>query len=128
MEGKLAASTTRTGGVKLVWSTRLRTAAGRAHWTRANSRPLSEMEDQHNLKIELSAKIITSEGNSAKTNGDFLEKLRDTLAHELCHCALWVIDKDPHSHHGKQFKLWSDIVGMFLIIGDPKSPKIFLIS
>src|SRR5579859_3594227 len=35
-----------------------------------------------------------------------VEKLRDTLAHELCHCALWVIDNDPHSHHGKLFKQW----------------------
>jgi predicted SprT family Zn-dependent metalloprotease len=35
-----------------------------------------------------------------------IAKLRDTLAHELCHCALWVIDKDPKSHHGKQFKQW----------------------
>ena len=63
MGGKLSASTTTTGGVKLEWSTRLRTAAGRANWTRVKSRPLAdEIKDQHNLKIELSTKIITTEG------------------------------------------------------------------
>jgi hypothetical protein len=65
MGGKLSASTTTTGGVKLLWSARLRTAAGRAHWTRVKSRPLSDQtQDQHDLKIELSTKIITSEGTS----------------------------------------------------------------
>jgi predicted SprT family Zn-dependent metalloprotease len=39
-----------------------------------------------------------------------IEKLRDTLAHELCHCALWVIDNDPKSHHGKQFKQWYNLL------------------
>lgn len=63
MGGELSASTETTGGVKLIWSTRLRTAAGRAHWTRVKSRPLGDQtKDQHNLKIELSTKIITSEG------------------------------------------------------------------
>lgn len=63
MEGKLAASTKNMGGVKVVWSTRLRTAAGRAHWTRVKGRPLDTAdEEQHNLKIELSTKIITDEG------------------------------------------------------------------
>ena len=63
MGGKLSASTTTTGGVKLEWSTRLRTAAGRAHWTRVKSCPLGdEIKEQHNLKIELSTKIITTEG------------------------------------------------------------------
>jgi len=64
MGGKLSASTSTTGGVKLEWSTRLRTAAGRAHWSRAQSPPLGQAEEQHNLKIELSTKIITSEGPS----------------------------------------------------------------
>ena len=70
MGGKLSASTATTGGVKLVWSTRLRTAAGRAHWTRVKSRPLDDQtKDQHNLKIELSTKIITSEGTSSDVFG-----------------------------------------------------------
>jgi hypothetical protein len=107
MGGKLAASTSATGGVKLEWSTRLRTAAGRAHWSRARSRSLGQTEEQHNLKIELSTKIITSEGFPRSISLNLTTgKLRDTLAHELCHCALWVIDKDPKSHHGKQFKEW----------------------
>jgi hypothetical protein len=63
MEGKLAASTATTGGVKLVWSTRLRTAAGRAHWTHARGNKADgDKGKQHDLKIELSTKIITDKG------------------------------------------------------------------
>lgn len=115
MDGKLGFATETTGGVKLVWSTRLRSAAGRAHWTRQKGR-----KDEHNLQIELSTKLITDEGTTSYVvhlRGCYglrsvqmvlmVAKLRDTLAHEICHCALWVINNDPHSHHGKAFKLWS---------------------
>jgi len=95
MGGKLSAATASTGGVHLIWSSKLRTAAGKAHWNRVKQ-PMGDDLNQHHLKIELSPKLITSE-----------DKLRNTLAHELCHCALWVIDLDPKSHHGKQFKIWS---------------------
>jgi predicted SprT family Zn-dependent metalloprotease len=102
MSGKLAAATTSTGGIKLIWSTKLRTAAGRAHWTRVK-RPLGG-QGQHDLKIELSTRIITSE-----------EKMRDTLAHELCHCATWVIDDNPNANHGKQFKEWYHLLSFFQV-------------
>lgn len=59
MQGKLAKATESTGGVKLIWSTRLRTAAGRAHWNRLRG---TGSKDQHHLEIELSTKIITDEG------------------------------------------------------------------
>ena len=128
MKGQLATATKVTGGVKLVWSTRLRTAAGRAHWTRHRG-----VEGQHNLQIELSTKIITNEGTPSHSFPiisqpilrveDILNswrimltvaKLRDTLAHEICHCALWVINNDPRSHHGKPFKQWSPPPSLFL--------------
>jgi hypothetical protein len=119
MQGELAKATESTGGVKLVWSTRLRTAAGKAHWIRQKG-----TKDQHNLQIELSTKIITDEGTIPNSSPPLspqkslaiasccnrvlmVAKLRDTLAHEICHCALWAINKDPHSHHGKPFKEWS---------------------
>jgi hypothetical protein len=107
MGGRLSTSTASTGGVRMEWSSRLRTYAGRAHWTKVRSRPLDTApdKDQHNLRIELSTKIITDESTPSAGKVD-IDKLRDTLAHELCHCALWVIDKDPNSHHGKQFKQW----------------------
>jgi hypothetical protein len=70
MGGELSTSTTTTGGVKLMWSTRLRTAAGRAHWTKIKSHPLGDQaKDQHNLKIELSTKIITNERISSDIFG-----------------------------------------------------------
>lgn len=69
MRGKLATATSTTGGIKLEWSTRLRTAAGKAHWTRVKC-PSDRNEEQHNLKIELSSKIITNEGGSGFCRSD----------------------------------------------------------
>jgi SprT-like family len=66
MGNRLSAGTVTTGGIKLEWSTRLRSAAGRAHWSRVKLRPVNVTEDQHNLKIELSSKIITDEGRLLK--------------------------------------------------------------
>jgi hypothetical protein len=72
MSGKLFLSTANTGGIKLEWSSRLRTCAGRAHWTKCKSRPLDTTvpKDQHTLKIELSTKIITDERICLKYGAD----------------------------------------------------------
>jgi len=106
MEGKLAASTAATGGIKLIWCGRLRSAAGNAHWTPARGVPAHNGITQHNLRIKLSPSILIDEG-IPWTSGLTVGKLRNTLAHELCHCACFVIDDDRHSHHGHLFKRWS---------------------
>lgn len=49
----------------------------------------------YKAEIELSVKVIDSE-----------EKLRCTLAHELCHVAAWAIDKEMKPAHGPAFKAW----------------------
>jgi hypothetical protein len=72
MSGKLYLSTANSGGIKIEWSSRLRTCAGRAHWTKVKSRPLDTgpPKDQHTLKIELSTKIITDERTTFKGDTD----------------------------------------------------------
>ena len=62
MEGKLAASTANTGGVKLIWSGQLRSAAGNAHWKPTRGVVPHNGVEQHNLSIKLSPSIITDEG------------------------------------------------------------------
>lgn len=33
-------------------------------------------------------------------------RLRETLVHEMCHAATWIIDRDDTCAHGKLFKAW----------------------
>ncbi|KHN88658.1 Acidic repeat-containing protein [Toxocara canis] len=37
----------------------------------------------------------------------FLERVRDTLLHELCHAAVWVIDRVDVGGHGAAWKRWA---------------------
>ncbi|KAI9435769.1 SprT-like family-domain-containing protein [Lactarius indigo] len=82
-DGGLPATTT------LVWSNRLLTTAGRARWHRSK-------EGVHTTSIELATKILDSN-----------ERIRNTLSHEMCHLACWVINQDPKEGHGKVWKSWA---------------------
>ncbi|KAK2461725.1 hypothetical protein APHAL10511_006188 [Amanita phalloides] len=77
---------------KLTWNKRLLTTAGRANWRRSR-------EGSHSTEIELSEKIL-----------DCKERIRNTLSHEMCHLATWLIDQDPKQAHGKLWKRWASKV------------------
>lgn len=47
------------------------------------------------LKIELGVKVLTDE-----------ERLRNTIAHEACHAATYVISGDYRNQHGATWKSW----------------------
>lgn len=74
---------------KLEWNKRLLTTAGRARWYRSR-------DGIQTTKIELATKIL-----------DCDERIRNTLSHEMCHLACWVINKNPREGHGKLFKWWA---------------------
>ncbi|WAQ85337.1 hypothetical protein PtA15_5A912 [Puccinia triticina] len=78
--------------IQLVWSKRLNTTAGRAHY-------MPQKDSLGNrvvfVKVELALKVV-----------DDVHKLRNTLAHELCHVACWFIDKQLRENHGRFFKAW----------------------
>ncbi|MCJ1312168.1 hypothetical protein MMC25_005842 [Agyrium rufum] len=144
--GKVGSETDTTGGIKLVWSKRLLTTAGRASWKRVASpesnaasvsilpsstcspstdaspnasssfaleapispmiiglaqvhpaqRPIpAKLEYKHHATIELSTKIITSP-----------DRLYNTLAHEFCHLANFIISNQKNSPHGPSFQAW----------------------
>ncbi len=38
----------------------------------------------------------------------FLDRLRDTLIHELCHAACWIIDGNKSASHGPVWQAWAD--------------------
>ncbi|KAH9993362.1 SprT-like family-domain-containing protein [Russula vinacea] len=73
----------------LIWSNRLLTTAGRARWHRSK-------EGVHTTSIELATKIL-----------DCKERIRNTLSHEMCHLACWIINQDPKEGHGKIWKSWA---------------------
>ena len=110
-DGQLACLSRSTGGVKISWSKNLRSTAGRANWRRTvvskaslDTQPAAATvgvekggvrEVQHHASIELAEKIIDNE-----------ERLVNTLAHEFCHLANFMVSGIRDRPHGVEFKSW----------------------
>ncbi|KDE08761.1 hypothetical protein MVLG_01214 [Microbotryum lychnidis-dioicae p1A1 Lamole] len=106
-ESAVSSSTASRGlpaDVDIIWNKKLLKTAGRASWKRTKtsttkdgdradraSHPVEQISS-----IELSVKVV-----------DSVMKLNNTLAHELCHLAAWVISNELSPPHGKAFKLWA---------------------
>lgn len=100
--GQISTLSASTGGIKLVWSSTLKTTAGRANWRREQIRlrtgPLAsdfKTEIRHHCSIELAVKVIDDE-----------TRLYNVLAHEFCHLATFMISDVRNNPHGKEFKSW----------------------
>ncbi|RYP33916.1 hypothetical protein DL767_004543 [Monosporascus sp. MG133] len=110
--GRLGRLTEATGGLRTVWSNTLQTTAGRAHWkcktatrTTRNTDGTSSTtsEARHEAHIELAAKVLTNESD-----------LLNTVAHEFCHLAVFMLDQQQQADkgkkkpaaHGPEFKAW----------------------
>lgn len=95
---RMAAS---TGGVKIIWSKTLRTTAGRARYRHerrrnsGNNNSNGDTTNLHHASIELAEKIIDSE-----------ERLYNTLAHEFCHLANFMVSRVTSPPHGESFQAW----------------------
>ncbi|ADV23648.1 hypothetical protein I305_01631 [Cryptococcus gattii E566] len=76
---------------RLDWNNRLLTTAGMARSKRSTRDNGSSKE----YWIELSEKVLTSEG-----------RILNTVAHEMCHLATWIISGDFKNPHGHIFKSW----------------------
>ncbi|XP_066461146.1 germ cell nuclear acidic protein-like [Eleutherodactylus coqui] len=67
--------------MSIIWNKRLTATSGYCH--------VKSQDDEHYCVINLSDKVC-----------DSAERLRDTLVHEMCHAACWIIDRkkesDPH--------------------------------
>ncbi|KXX82398.1 Acidic repeat-containing protein [Madurella mycetomatis] len=98
--GKLAGLTAATGGIQLVWSNKLKTTAGRAHWKCEAIRTGGSdgtTKSMHRAWIELSDKVVDNE-----------HRLLNTLAHEFCHAATYMISGVTKNPHGPEFQAWGD--------------------
>ncbi|EEB07141.1 HMG box protein [Schizosaccharomyces japonicus yFS275] len=90
--GGMLAKSMKDENIEIVWSKSFATTAGRANLKRANP----STGKAYRAFIELSTKVVDSE-----------EKLKNTLAHEMCHLACWMLDKVMQPQHGVAFKAWA---------------------
>lgn len=120
-EGRLSALAASTGGIRIEWSNKLNTTAGRANWKRETIRsktaaaavetpPMSSstaaaatttpepaaVQYRHHASIELAEKVIDDE-----------HRLLNVIAHEFCHLATFMITGVTNNPHGKEFKGWA---------------------
>ncbi|XP_045539672.1 uncharacterized protein LOC106716637 [Papilio machaon] len=77
----------------IIWDTKLRSTAG----TTTNRLLKTARGDRIRTScIKLSLKVV-----------DTPQRLRDTLVHELCHAATWLIDGELRAGHGPLWKKWA---------------------
>ncbi|KAL4944811.1 SprT-like family-domain-containing protein [Aspergillus oleicola] len=111
--GEVQRCSAETGGVRIVWSKTLQTTAGRANWRRDRSLPdsrsgtpgdsssgsetppISASTTKHYATIELAERIIDDE-----------DRLLNTLAHEYCHLANYIVSNVRNNPHGASFQTW----------------------
>ena len=98
--GKLTELTGSTGGVKLNWTNKLNTTAGRANWKRetvsSGSGEVKGFQYRHHASIDIAEKVIDNE-----------HRLLNVIAHEFCHLANFMISGITGNPHGKEFKSWA---------------------
>lgn len=99
--GEIARLSASTGGVKIIWSKKLNTTAGRANWKRetiksSSTAPEGKTIYRHHAAIELAEKVIDDE-----------ERLLNVIAHEFCHLANFMVSSIKTNPHGKEFKAWA---------------------
>jgi predicted SprT family Zn-dependent metalloprotease len=101
-DGKLGELANSTGGIKINWTNKLNTTAGRANWKRetisskqADGAQVS-VRYRHHASIELAEKVIDDE-----------HRLLNVIAHEFCHLANFMVSGITGNPHGKEFKAWA---------------------
>ncbi|GAX77225.1 hypothetical protein CEUSTIGMA_g4671.t1 [Chlamydomonas eustigma] len=82
--------------LKLVWNPRLLSTAGQVLDDGSMNHRKCSPEERIPTRLELSTKVI-----------DSAERLRTTLAHEMCHVGAWALDREFHQHHGAAFWRWA---------------------
>lgn len=94
--GEISRLAESTGGIKVVWSKTLRSTAGRAKWKQERTKqPGKDIKCIHHASIELAEHVIDDE-----------DRLLNTLAHEYCHLANYMISGIRNQPHGASFKQW----------------------
>lgn len=100
--GKVTQLAQETGGIQIIWSKTLLKTAGRAHWRSERvlsgesvDKPTGGRYIHHHASIELAERIIDDE-----------YRLINTVTHEYCHLANYMISHVTDNPHGSSFKAW----------------------
>ncbi|KAI9822889.1 MAG: hypothetical protein M1832_002914 [Thelocarpon impressellum] len=100
--GRIGDMAAPTGGVKITWSKKLNSTAGRANWRREALRNGVSGDHgvatgyRHHASIELAEKVIDDD-----------DRLLNVIAHEFCHLANFMISGIKDRPHGAEFKKWA---------------------
>ena len=109
-KGEIARLTVDAGGVQIIWSKKLNSTAGRAHWRRerrvpsagttpsvsSNGTQTSNPSLTNVASIELASKVVDNE-----------TRLYNVLAHEFCHLANFMVSCELKQPHGASFQAWA---------------------
>ncbi|XP_002738048.1 uncharacterized protein LOC100370422 [Saccoglossus kowalevskii] len=82
--------------MKITWNPKMRKTAGFCYYGRI--RNVNGIEKTS--RVELADKVC-----------DSAERLRDTLIHELCHAAAWLVN-GVHDGHGRYWKYWASLANL----------------
>ena len=97
--GQVQKMASMTGGVRIVWLSTLKTTAGRARWSGvpAGSSAMGDRGLIHHAVIELADHVVDDE-----------ERIINTLTHEYCHLANYMISGNARREraHGRGFIEW----------------------
>ena len=117
--GQVASMADSTGGIRIIWSKKLSSTAGRANWRQEIIRSknadgsVSKTFYRHHASIELAEKVIDDEGQFSPSPTtlrhkltSFQDRLLNVIAHEYCHLANFMISGVKDNPHGKEFKEW----------------------
>jgi len=72
--GEIARLAANTGGVKIVWSKKLNSTAGRANWRKETARKGEEVRVRHEASVELAEKVIDCEGTFHQPQSQYIPK------------------------------------------------------
>jgi predicted SprT family Zn-dependent metalloprotease len=96
-QGRVAILTKSTGGVKVKWNKSFKSTAGRANFKRETIRTKDvDVQYAYHASIDLAEKILDDE-----------TRLLNTVAHEFCHLATYMVSGVTKNPHGKEFKSWA---------------------
>ncbi|KAL1861806.1 hypothetical protein Daus18300_008622 [Diaporthe australafricana] len=102
-DGKISELSAPTGGIRIEWTNKLNTTAGRANWKRetikrkdGDTGAVTSVRYKHHASIELAEKVIDDEN-----------RLLNVIAHEFCHLANFMVSGVTTNPHGKEFKAWA---------------------
>ncbi|KAJ0114380.1 hypothetical protein J7T55_010769 [Diaporthe amygdali] len=102
-DGKISELSAPTGGIRIDWTNKLNTTAGRANWKRetikrkdGDSGAVTSVRYKHHASIELAEKVIDDES-----------RLLNVIAHEFCHLANFMVSGVTTNPHGREFKAWA---------------------